>query len=151
MPYAGYNGDYQAIQALTSGGHGFPWLASLAGGFLVNQPAGATYTLVGDDIPFILVHLNHQSQLLQLEVFDANNKSKKFVFSQDFIERNSAADGFFAFAWDGTTTDENGKGAKQIKNGTYNVVVTSLKALGDKHNPAHTESWTSPSITIARP
>lgn len=154
VPYAGYNGDYQAIQVLTSGGTaGFPWLAKLnvGTGVFSNQPNGATYTLVGDDIPYFLVHLNHQSRLLQLEVFDDKNHSKKFVLSQDFIERNSTATSFFAFAWDGTTADENGKGAKQVKNGTYTVVVTSLKALGDPKNPADTESWTSPAVTIARP
>jgi hypothetical protein len=29
--------------------------------------------------------------------------------------------------------------------------MSVLKALGDPHNPAHTETWTSPVITIDRP
>jgi minor extracellular serine protease Vpr len=152
VPYAGYNGDYQLIQALTPTTFGFPWLAKLVGTNFVNQPAGASYTLVGDDIPYILVHLHHQSALLQLEVIDAvTNKSKNFVFSEDFVARNSTATGFFAFAWDGTTFNKDGKDAKAAPNGTYRIVVTSLKALGDKKNPADTETWTSPTVTIARP
>ena len=60
VPYAGYNGDYQAIVALTPTPNGFPWLAKVVGTGLVNQPGGAAFTLVGDDIPFILFHLDHQ-------------------------------------------------------------------------------------------
>src|SRR5262249_9849509 len=56
VPYAGFKGDYQSIQVITPTANGFPWLAKLSGGFLTKQPAGATYSLAGDDIPFILVH-----------------------------------------------------------------------------------------------
>src|SRR5262249_24120625 len=98
------------------------------------------------------VHLDHQSRRLQLEVIDVvTNKSQKFVLSQDYVERNTTATGFFAFSWDGTTTNENGKGAKTVANGTYKIVLTSLKALGNEKNAAHTESWTSPTIPSARP
>jgi minor extracellular serine protease Vpr len=31
------------------------------------------------------------------------------------------------------------------------VKVSVLKALGDESNPAHWETWTSPSFVIARP
>jgi len=33
----------------------------------------------------------------------------------------------------------------------FNFARWELKALGDKHDPAHTETWTSPVITIDRP
>ncbi len=33
----------------------------------------------------------------------------------------------------------------------YLVKVLVLKALGDRSNPAHWETWTSPVITINRP
>jgi hypothetical protein len=154
VPYAGYNGDYQAIPALTPTTAGYPWLASCCtgAGDLINQPDGQTYTLVGEDIPHIALHLNHQAQLLQLEVIDAvTNKSLNFVTSEEFMPRNSTATGFFAWEWDGTTFDKNGKKPKAVPNGTYRIVVTALKALGDAKNAAHTETWTSPVITIARP
>ena len=55
VPYAGYNGDYQEIPVLTPTPFGFPWLAKVVGANLVNQPAGASFTLVDLDVPFILV------------------------------------------------------------------------------------------------
>ena len=70
VPYAGYNGDYQAIVALTPTPFGFPWLAKLVGPNLVNQPDGAAFTLVGDDVPFILFHLDHQVRKLKMEVIN---------------------------------------------------------------------------------
>ena len=42
VPYTGYNGDYQAIVALTPTPAGFPWLAKIVGPNLVNQPGGAS-------------------------------------------------------------------------------------------------------------
>ena len=38
-----------------------------------------------------------------------------------------------------------------LKPGSYKLVVKALKALGDPANPAHWETWTSPTITIDRP
>jgi minor extracellular serine protease Vpr len=38
-----------------------------------------------------------------------------------------------------------------VPNGNYNVRVTVRKALADKDNPAHFETWVSPLIAIARP
>ena len=38
-----------------------------------------------------------------------------------------------------------------MPNGQYLVKVSVLKALGDAANPADWETWTSPTVTIARP
>jgi subtilisin family serine protease len=152
VPYAGYNGDYQAIVALTPTPAGFPWLAKLSGGFLVNQPGGATFTLVGDDIPFILLHLDHQVRTLRVEVTDlATGESVGFADIEEFLPRNSTATSFFAFTWDGTTMKKAGGKLRPVPNGSYRIEMTVLKALGDPHNPAHTEHWTSPNIVISRP
>ena len=45
----------------------------------------------------------------------------------------------------------NGNQVNVVPNGKYVVTTTVLKALGDDSNPADTETWTSPVITIARP
>jgi len=70
----------------------------------------------------------------------------------EYLPRNSTATGFFAMAWDGTRIHSNGgKGkTKEVPNGDYVLQLRVLKALGDKTNPAHWETWTSPVITIAR-
>ena len=160
VPYAGFKGDYQSIQVLTPTANGFPWLAQLSGGSFFNRPAGATYTLVGDDIPFFLTHLDHQSRRLEFQILKADSgKPVHPVFynadAQDFLPRNSTATGFFAFEWDGTRMHDNGNGTpnhrKEVPNGQYVVVLKVLKALGDASNPAHWETWTSPVVTIARP
>jgi hypothetical protein len=151
VPYTGYNGDYQEIPVFTLAG--FPLLAKLVGpNFVPQPPPGATFTMVGNDVPFVLLHLNHQVANLKMEVFDvATNRSLNFADDEDFIGRNSATNTFFAFAWDGTTTRRAGGRVRTVPDGTYRIELSILKALGDPRNPAHFERWTSPNITIARP
>lgn len=150
VPYAGYIGDYQARQVLVPTANGFPWLAKLSGSSYFNQPSGASYTLVGNDVPFFLVHLDHQTRRMRMEVYDANSgKAWHRAFEDEYLPRNSTSTSFFAFSWDGTTV--NGNKLNVVPNGNYVVKLSVLKALGDDNNPAHWETWTSPVITLARP
>jgi hypothetical protein len=155
IPYAGFKGDYQSTVVLTPTANGFPWLAQLVGTSFFNRAAGQTYTMVGNDIPFFLVHLDHQSRRMTLEVVDAVTGKKWHKISQDdYVGRNSTPGGFFALSWDGTTFKGNASNPSQIltvPDGQYIVTMSVLKALGDQHDPAHTETWTSPVITIDRP
>jgi hypothetical protein len=152
VPYAGYNGDYQAIQVLTPTPAGLPWLAKLVGTSLFNQPNGATYTLQGDDVPYFLVHLDHQPRTLKLEVIDqSTGESAGFADIEEFLPRNSSATGFFAVTWDGTVMRRPGGKLRPVADGTYRIELTVLKALGDLDIAAHTEHWTSPDVTIDRP
>jgi hypothetical protein len=150
VPFAGFKGDYQSIQVLAPTANGFPWLAKLTEKGFENQPSGATYTLVGNDVPFFLVHLDHQVRRLRAEVVDADTgKAWHRAEDDQFIPRNASAAGFFSIPWDGITFA--GRRLFAVPNGRYVVVLSALKALGDETNPAHTETWTSPVITIARP
>lgn len=155
VPFAGLKGDYQSTQVLTPTVNGFPWLAQLVGTNFVNRPTGATYTMVGDDVPFFLVHLDHLSRRVRFEAFDADTgRSWHKISDDEYVTRNSTPNGFFAFAWDGQTFTGRGNKPKQIRtvpNGRYVVKLSVLKALGDDDNPAHWETWTSPVITITRP
>lgn len=159
VPYAGFIGDYQSIQVLTPTPAGFPWLAQLnpAGTAYLNRSAGATFTMAGNDIPFLLVHFDHQARKWRVEVFDSvTGKAWHRVYDLNYWGRNSIATGFFAFPWDGVTFHGNTKDASKTKfttvpNGTYVLRLSVLKALGDEANPAHWETWTSPVVTIARP
>jgi minor extracellular serine protease Vpr len=153
VPFAGFKGDYQAIQVLTPTANGFPWLARTAGTSFVKQAAGATFDLASGDLPIVLVHLNHQSRIFQMEVFDATTgQSFHRVFRDEYEVRNDAATGFFAIPWDGTTTigAKNGLKTLVVPAGTYVLQLSVLKALGDESNPAHWETWTSPAFTITR-
>jgi subtilisin family serine protease len=158
VPYAGFRGDYQAIQALTPTANGFPWLAKLQNDSYSNQPNGATFTLQNDDLPYFLIHFDHQVQRLEMAIRNAaNGQPIHPVFhnlhEEDYLPRNSSGTSFFAFAWDGTRLHSNGNKlkTKEVPDGQYVVVVKALKALGNANNPAHWETWTSPVVTIDRP
>jgi minor extracellular serine protease Vpr len=180
VPYAGYIGDYQAIQASTATAQGFPWLARKTnividgtGHIRANytkQSAGAVFTLAattlttvppssttraGADVPFVVVHMNHQARNVRIEVFStAGSKSLGTAFEQDYVSRNlyetptvSQWDFVKTFPFDGTTRSGN----KQVTlpDGQYYLVMTLTKAGADKSDP--TETWTSPTFTIDRP
>ncbi len=150
VPYAGFKGDYQSILVLNPTPFGFPWLAKLIGPSFFNQPTGATFTLTGDDIPYILVHLDHQVRRLRMEVFEANTgRAEGRALEVNYVGRNSAATSFFALPWDGMTM--RGINLRTVPNGQYGIKLSVQKALGDDNNPAHWETWTSPVITLARP
>ncbi len=150
VPFVGFIGDYQSIPVLTPTANGFPWLAKLIGTSFFNQPGGATYSLAGGDVPYILVHLDHGVRRLRMEVFEAaSGKAWHRALNLPYVARNSSATGFFAFAWDGTTI--GGKKVYSVPNGQYVIRLSVHKALGEDGNPAHQESWTSPVITINRP
>jgi subtilisin family serine protease len=152
VPFAGFVGDYQAIPALTSGGYEFPWLAWLDGGgyYQLSDPSDWTYTMVGTDLPYLLVHLDHQVEQMKVEVFHAvTHKSWHLMYRESHLPRNSTATSFFAFPFDGTTTA--GKKTYTVPDGSYSLRLSVLKALGDPANPMHWETWTSPTFVIDRP
>jgi hypothetical protein len=150
VPFAGLKGDYQSFTVLAPTPVGFPWLAKLSGGFFINQPGGATFTLAGGDLPYVLVHLDHQCRRLRLEVFDANTgKAWHRAFEESYVGRNSAPTSFFALPWDGITI--SGKKVNVVPDGQYVIKLSVQKALGADNNPAHWETWTSPVITLDRP
>jgi|CXWL01.1.fsa_nt_gi subtilisin family serine protease len=143
VPFAGFVGDYQSIEVLANP-FGLPWLTDQ------NLNDATTFTLADGDLPYFIVHLDHQSRLFKMEAFKASNgKSIGSIVTLDYMIRNSTTTGFFAFPWDGTTT----KGKKEFTapDGQYYVVISVLKALGKSDNPADWETWTSPVFTLDRP
>jgi subtilisin family serine protease len=150
VPFAGFKGDYQSIPALTPTSAGLPWLAKLIGTTYFNQPGGATFTMAGGDVPYILLHLDHPVRRLRMEVFESvSGKAWHRALDTEYFPRNSTATSFFAFAWDGTT--RGGNKLYIVPNGSYVIRLTVVKALGQESDPAHVETWTSPVITINRP
>ena len=147
VPYAGFKGDYQSIQVLVPTVNNYPWLARLVGANYVKAAANPTYTLVGNDIPFITAHLDHQSREVRIEVIDAvNGKAWHRAFSDEYFPRNTGAATFFAFAFDGQTT--SGNKVYTVPDGQYVLKLTVRKALGGLTD---FETWTSPVFTIDRP
>lgn len=158
IPYAGFVGDYQGIQALTPTAYEFPWLAISYGGEFygpVTGPDDWTYTMVGEDVPWLLVHFEHQVRTFEVHIFKADgtpvHRVQNYAYFEEYLPRNSTSDGFFAFAWDGTRMSQNGKVVRTVPDGQYYLYIKALKAGGDPGNPAHWETWTSPVMTIDRP
>jgi len=89
--------------------------------------------MVGSDIPYFLIHLDHQSRRVRLEAFEAaTGRAWHRVSDDEYVTRSSTMTSFFAFPWDGTTFTGKGKSASQwyrVPNGQYIVKVSVLKAL----------------------
>jgi subtilisin family serine protease len=170
VPYAGFEGDYQSITVLTPTVCNLPALAKAGGsspcstGTLADftiQPGGATYTFTGTDFPRILTHFEHQARRAEFVVVNAATGvpiagTESLVMWDDYLPRNSTADSFFVWTWDGKRAfSDNGKSGKlhrrAVPDGQYKLKLTVTKALAEAGNPAHLETWTSPTITIKRP
>jgi minor extracellular serine protease Vpr len=151
VPYAGFKGDYQSIPVLTPGGFGFPALGWSPNGSSFGFAApGDVFTMEGFDIPFVLVHFDHQSRYFKGELINATSGKRIGVaFFDEYLPRNSTSTGFYAYPVDGYVTQ--GKKVSMAPDGSYYLQVTLLKALGDETNPAHIETWTSPVFVIDRP
>jgi minor extracellular serine protease Vpr len=154
VPFAGFKGDYQSTVVLTPTANGFPWLAKLAGTSFARQADHAVWTLSGGDVPYILMHLDHQARRIRLEAIDAVTGASWYTISDEqYVGRNTSRTGFFTWTWDGRTYRGGGRNGPTeilVPDGEYKVKVSVLKALGDDSNPAHWETWTSPVITIKR-
>ncbi len=163
VPFAGYIGDYQARQVLTGP---FPFLSRLVSctppdllrgndcfgsGLYTVFPSGTVYSMVDAfNIPFFLVHFDHQAAKFRVELFAAGtNKAWHRAYDEVFMRRSTSSSSFSAFSFDGTTFA--GNKTYTLPNGDYYAVISVLKANGDDSNPAHWESWTSPTFTIQRP
>jgi len=120
--------------------------------------------MVGEDIPWFLIHFEHHVEKLQATIMDAKSgKPVHPVFNkgidEEYLPRNSTSTSFFAFGWDGSrihSNGYNGKGytkdlTKPLPDGEYMIEIKALKANGDAGNPAHWETWMSPVIAIERP
>jgi minor extracellular serine protease Vpr len=151
VPFAGYKGDYQAVRVLTDAGSGLPWLARLSGDTFSKASDMAIFTLQNGDIPYFLIHLDHQARLFRMEVKEALTGRAVGLAQEDehFLGRNSTPDGFWVYAWDGNLV--RNKQTRPAPDGIYVIEVKVLKAGGEMGNPAHWETWTSPRFIIDRP
>jgi minor extracellular serine protease Vpr len=155
VPYAGFVGDYQSIQALSSS-YGLPWLVDIDW----NDPV-APFSLTGDDFPHLVIQFSHPVAKVLVEVRNASthqyvNKNFKYGMVFNWVPRNATTSTVYDFVWDGTLMKDvfptsSIVNYKYVNDGTYYLVVKSLKALGIAANPADWETWTSPDFVIDRP
>jgi minor extracellular serine protease Vpr len=151
VPYVGFKGDYQSIQILAPTPAGFPWLARPVGaGF--QRLTGGRFSLAGGDVPYVVFHMDLQARRLALLVVDSRGRTLGRALELEYLPRNSTSTSFFAFTWDGTyMAGKRGERFKTAPDGTYKLVLSAEKPLAERNNPAHVETWTSPSFSIDRP
>ena len=151
VPYAGFKGDFQAIQVLKPTANGFPWLAKASGASLFKQADGATFNLSAGEFPIFLAHLDQQARTFRIQVWDANGRDWHWAIREDYEVRNSTATGFFGWTFDGTTfTGAKGQKTFDLPAGTYTAQIQVLKALGNPDNSADWEVWASPTFNLVR-
>jgi minor extracellular serine protease Vpr len=151
VPYAGLKGDYQSKAVLTSGGFGFPLLGwSLDGVNFGVAGAGDVFTMKGFDIPFFLVHFDHQSRLFRIEIFDATTgKAWGRAYNEEYMPRNSTSTGFFAFAFDGYTL--NGNKVNMVPDGTIRRQAFGPQSAGRQHQSCPLGDLDVSAFVIDRP
>jgi minor extracellular serine protease Vpr len=150
VPFAGFVGDYQGIEVLTPGGYDFPALGWTPDGTSFDFAApGQVFNMTGFDIPYFLVHFDHQPRTFHIDIYAEKGKAWHRAYNEEYLPRNSAPTSFYAFPFDGTTSA--GKKTYTVPDGTYYGVISVLKANGDSSNPAHWETWTSSLFVIDRP
>jgi len=147
VPYLGFLGDYQALPALHTGGpFNFPWLALLDDA-VYRRVSSLTINPAAGERAHILYNLGRQARKLRIEVRDAaTGRNWGRVLDLGYVGRNSTPLAFFAFEWNGT-----GRRGRPVPAGTYVLVLSALRPLGDDDNPAHWDTWTSGPITVVRP
>ena len=145
VPFTGLKGDYQSIPVLTTS----PLLGRFDGSTCVTSEVEPVYTMAANDQPCIVAHFDHPSSraLLYLTAVDGKLLARAIEFN--YARRNQTATGEYVFIWDGV--GYRGSGPYVAPNGDYKLQLQILKALGSPDEEAHTEKWTSPTITIARP
>ena len=180
VPYAGFSGDYQMIQVLTSGvcsPSTFPGIFKLGGQSVcvpaspttpaitldipvTRQAPGATFLVENrEDRPVILYHLSHPSRRLEIRAVEQATGRSYLVAFSDYLGRNATAgaslatNGFFTYTWDGKQLFTNAAGRvhrREVPEGAYNLQLVVTKALAEPENPTHLEVWTSPTVVIQR-
>ncbi|MCD0168924.1 S8 family serine peptidase [Deinococcus sp. 23YEL01] len=179
IPYGGFKGDYQSIQVLgnlivNGASQNFPALADDAAdtyyteGQVVATPIDYTFkevaldpskpTELTLDAPYIIAQMSHQSRRLTMELLDANGNVIETLATANYLSRNctnnlaSASDtcrAFNTYSWNGKVG--SGNNATNAANGTYQLRLKVLKALGDESVASDTEVYTTQKFTVARP
>jgi len=150
VPFAGFVGDYQGIEVLAPTPYDFPALGWTPDGTSFDFAApGQIFSMTGFDMPYLLVHFDHQPRTFRVDIYAENGKAWHRAYNEEYLPRNSSPTSFFAYPFDGTTIA--GKKTYTVPDGTYYAVISVLKANGDDDNPAHWETWTSPLFVIDRP
>jgi subtilisin family serine protease len=160
VPFAGLVGDYQSVKTLA--GDGLPSLAQVTPAGPDFAPGNPVYTMQGDDIPYVLLHLDYPADNLRIDIFRVGPRGlptpiapnyrswvRTGVVGKDPSETNALY--YELYGFDGHYTTLGKKGTQfPIRNGTYVITVTVTKALASGHSRSDYDTWVSPTFTITQ-
>lgn len=168
VPFAGLRGDYQAVKLLNTfepviDADGNTWsLPSLGyyqNGFNAETVSGRVFTMLGDDVPLVLYHLDYPASDVTMKI--TNTKSKKSydaVLDWRYVQNSGKAsskslhlnkqsrDAFFQYVYYGGIY-KSGR-AWSLPDGTYTLTLKVLKPLGKSSKKSNWESFTTKSFQI---
>jgi hypothetical protein len=154
VPFAGMVGDYQSVKVLT--GDGLPTLAKYEAGDFVPATGTPVFTMQGDDIPFVLLHLDYPVSNLRIDIVKVGPRGVPLPIAPNYRSLVKTGpigkDASYQYFWfDGSYTTLGAHGKQYpISNGTYKFVVTVTKALASGHSRSDYETWTSPTFQITQ-
>lgn len=154
VPFAGLSGDYQALAAFDDMGMDLPTLGASTGdgyiGFV--REDGHTYTMKNGDVPYLVYGFAYPVERVEITAYEVGNKGKLknvnpsvgTIVAEDHLGRSPEPE---IWTWDGSYALKNDK-SKFVKDGEYVLEMKVLRALGDPKNPAHWDTYTSPTFTV---
>jgi subtilisin family serine protease len=135
VAYSGVAGDYQSQILLNPPPQLFPPNPAPPPGGL------PVYTLQNIGVP-LNVRLTQPTTHIIIDAYTPTGRFMGTITDQQWSR------GVY-WEWNGLVTKS--KRTTPVPDGTYQIVVSVLKPLGNESNPAHWEKWTSPPFIIDRP
>lgn len=143
LPFMGFKGDYQRVNALVPTSENYPWLVRKPD--FINLPTGAAYSFVDDDEPTVLFYLDWPVDRARIEVewdglFRGPDGRSRIDPTRD--------DDFSSYSWSGFVRIEGD--SFEVPDGRYNARFGVLRVLGDPSVPADWQYEALPPITLDR-
>ncbi len=147
--YSGYFGDYLDIPVLAH-----PEYPKLAVEVAEDAETGEVeyrdveetdeFSLSGGRLPSALLYLGHQPAALEVAAERADTGEVVQWGREDFLGRSPGPDDTFVVELSRFAEEVPGG----LEPGEWILEIRVLKALGDEDDPAHWETWRSPSFTL---
>jgi minor extracellular serine protease Vpr len=143
VPYAGFKGDYQALNVVAIEPR---LLARNAAGTLVAASAGRVYTMRGGNLPAFSIGLGYGVDQISARIVGLDGSAwivPVAAFTYDMMRRSNP----------GTpaTFSSGDFDASVLPDGRYRFEIDMVRALGDASNPRHHQIVSTPWFAIQRP
>ncbi|MFC3959516.1 S8 family serine peptidase [Halovivax cerinus] len=149
VPYSGYEGNYQDLPL-------FGYYAA-ADDFVAMEPRLQRSVDEGeavDDAATVAVveaFFGHYPQELRITAEHERTGQSFTVLEQTYAPRSPDPETYYEYAWDGRTQAGESDGRRPVPKGRYTLTLEALRTLGDPENPAHWDTWESPTFYVSPP